>query len=261
MVIVKGEKQIENYTINNHNIIYYIRKINDEITEFEVVDYDESSNMGHAGSLILSMSRRNMNEMFDIANDKGLPIYYTDTDSIHHRFNDIPILISEYKRIYGKELFGSKLGQVSTDFKLNGVKKDVYAESAVYLFPKGYNISLRRDDENGNIIDSGCHTRLKGITTEGIINEAKKYDSGVEKVKSNKDKTYSKFICFQKGIEKTFEILSNHKSIKFVLNPLDKENNKQKVKFVYNKNGGIYSEMNEVCRRLKVKCRNKCKKN
>ena len=43
----------------------------------------DHSNMAHIGGMILSMARRIMNEVLDLANDLNIPVLYQDTDSMH----------------------------------------------------------------------------------------------------------------------------------------------------------------------------------
>jgi hypothetical protein len=48
--------------------------------------------------------------------DNKYPAYYTDTDSIHLNKQDYTPLCSKYKELYGRELDGPNLGQLSDDF-------------------------------------------------------------------------------------------------------------------------------------------------
>lgn len=211
--ITQEKTDLERYIYNNFNTIKYYRKINDNSYEVERTKADNSFNRGHIGCSILSMSKRIMNEVFDIANNNEYPIYYTDTDSLHCNCEDVPRLEADYKKIYNKDLNGTKLEQFHTDFNLEGAESEIYATKSIFLGKKSYIDILESKDKNGNII-TGFHIRLKGITKEGLEGEAKKYDT-------------SYF-----GL---YEDLAKGKEIEITLNPYDSDNQKQKVLFEYKK--------------------------
>ena len=185
--------------------------MNERCTELEELCCDVSYNRGHIGCAVLSMSKRIMNEVFDVANDNNYPIYYTDTDSLHCNFDDVPKLEAKYKERYGKELNGKNLEQFHTDFNLDGAKSEIYATKSIFLGKKSYIDILESKDENGNIIH-GHHVRLKGITEEGQLDASKKYKNGY------------------KGL---FEDLAKGNEVEITLNPYNEEENKQKVLFEY----------------------------
>ena len=62
------------------------------------------------------MSKRIMSEVFCLSEDLNHTIYYTDTDSGHFRECEINELAVEFKKIYGRELIGTELGQFHCDF-------------------------------------------------------------------------------------------------------------------------------------------------
>ena len=97
----ENKRQYEQYIDNHFNFIEKIERLNNFQDSITLSSLDESYNMSHVGVAILSMSKRIMNEVFDIANDNNLPIYYTDTDSMHLKYNDIPKLEKEYMNIGG----------------------------------------------------------------------------------------------------------------------------------------------------------------
>jgi hypothetical protein len=156
------------------------------------------------------MSKRIMNEVFDIANDKGFNIYYTDTDSLHLDLENVKPLEEEYKNIYGKELNGKNLEQFHTDFNLEGATSEIYATKSIFLGKKSYMDYLESKDENGNIIN-GYHIRLKGITESGLNAKASEYNNSFT------------------GL---YEDLAKGSEVKILLNPKDK------VLFEY-KNGNV----------------------
>ena len=190
----------ESYVYNNFRTIKSFRKLNIYNYEVEQICIDDSFNRGHIGCAILSMSKRIMNEVFNIANDNNFPIYYTDTDSLHLNFVDVKPLEDEYKRIYNKELNGKNLEQFHTDFNLDGAIDEIYAIKSIFLGKKSYMDYLESKDENGNTIN-GYHKRLKGITEAGLNAEASKYTNSFS------------------GL---YEDLANGVEINILLNPKDK---------------------------------------
>ena len=136
--------------------------------------FDDTFNRGHIGCAILSMSKRIMNEVFDVANEIACPIYYTDTDSLHCDLDAVPKIETRYKEVYGKQLNGKNLEQFHTDFNLPGACSEIYAEKSIFLGKKSYIDCLKSTDKDGNII-RGYHVRLKGITSAGLEHAASKY--------------------------------------------------------------------------------------
>ena len=208
-------EQLNNYIYSNFRTIKSWREMSKTSIEMEEIALDRSFNRGHIGCSILSMSKRIMNEVFDIANTFNIPVYYTDTDSIHLPLSDIPKLEEKYKLTYDKELNGKNLGQFHTDFSLNGACSEIYAYKSIFLGKKSYLDCLEAKDKDGNTI-RGFHYRLKGITEAGLINEAKKYENSF-------DGLYTE--------------LSKSKEISFTLNPFNEDTHKKKELFEYTKSG------------------------
>ena len=63
------------------------------------------------------MSKRIMNEIFDICEEQGFKVYYQDTDSLHLHEKDVPVLAKLYQEKYNRELIGKALGQFHSDFQ------------------------------------------------------------------------------------------------------------------------------------------------
>jgi hypothetical protein len=158
-----------------------------------------------------------MNEVFDVANTNNLPIYYTDTDSIHLNYDDVATLETEFKKEYNRVLTGKQLGQFHIDFNMDGAVSEIYAKKSIFLGKKSYLDVLESKDKDGNTIND-YHIRLKGITKEGLEHQAKQYENSYE------------------GL---YEDLAEGKEIEFTLNPFNEDNNQQKVLFQYNKAGGV----------------------
>ena len=157
------------------------------------------------------MSRRIMNEVMDIFNSKNYPIYYTDTDSLHCKKKDLQPVANIYRSLYNKELFGKGLGQFSTDFELDGaVSGSVHAARSIYLGKKSYVDILEGLDTNGNKV-FGQHVRLKGITSEGLLDASKKLG----------------------GYYELYKHLSKGREVEMVLNPYNFEDENEKVLFEF----------------------------
>tara|TARA_R110000803_G_scaffold3847_6_gene13144 strand:- start:2470 stop:6396 length:3927 start_codon:yes stop_codon:yes gene_type:complete len=219
------------YVYNNFNTIKSYRKLNEYNYEVESICADNSYNRGHIGCSILSMSKRIMNEVFDIANSNNYPIYYTDTDSLHCNLEDVKKLEDKYEIKYNKKLNGKNLEQFHTDFNLEGSYGEIVAIKSIFLGKKSYLDILESVDKNGKKI-YGTHIRLKGITQEGLENTAKDYSN-------NKEPNYLEL----------YKELSKGTKIKFILNPFNKDTNKNKVLFEFKR--GRVSTRKEFIRKVK----------
>lgn len=200
----------ENYIYNHFNVIKTYRRINKNAYEVEFKAIDTSYNRAHIGCAILSMSKRLMNEVFDIANDLKKPIYYTDTDSLHCENKDIPEIADKFREIHGRELVGKQLGQFHVDFKMKGAKPgaDIFAVESIFLGKKSYHDRLESVDVNDKPI-FGCHNRMKGVTKEGLEHMAMtKYDGDYTAM---------------------YRDLATGKSLNFLLNPKNVITGKKKV--------------------------------
>jgi len=102
-------------------------------------DINEHYSAPHIGSDILSMSKRIMNGVMCLAEDIGIRIYYTDTDSMQIEYDKLPLLSAAYQRRYNKTLIGNGMGQFHSDFDL-----DCLGADAVH---KRYKTGLSFDDD------------------------------------------------------------------------------------------------------------------
>jgi hypothetical protein len=219
--------QFESYIYNNFNTIKEYRQLSENTYEVKKLCADNTYNRGHIGCGILSMSKRIMNEVFDVANDNGYTIYYTDTDSLHCNFEDVPKLEAKYKEKYGKTLNGKNLEQFHTDFDLKGADGEIYATKSIFLGKKSYYDKLECVNTDGAIV-TGSHVRLKGITEAGMNEASKRYINGFE------------------GL---YEDLAKGTKVKMILNPFDEEANKQHFCFEFHK--GVVRTRKEFSRTVK----------
>jgi hypothetical protein len=124
-------------------------------------------NIAQVGTMILSWSKRIMNEVMCLAEDNGLEIYYQDTDSMHIKDCDIPVLSEKFKMKYNKDLIGKSMGQFHSDFDLPGCK-DIVATNSIFLGKKSYIDKLQGVDKKTGETKIGYHIRMKGIPNSCI---------------------------------------------------------------------------------------------
>ena len=89
----KYKSIIESTQIPNTNI-WYIEKIRRE---------DSQINNAIFEFIVLSMSRRIMNEVICLAEDLKIKIYYQDTDSMHSEHDKLNLLANEFRKIHGTD--------------------------------------------------------------------------------------------------------------------------------------------------------------
>jgi hypothetical protein len=219
-----SNENMNNYIFNNFNLIKSYKEINTNQIEITKCKMDTSYNIGHAGVIILSMSKRIMNEVMGLASDNNIDIFYQDTDSQIMKNDDIPKLSNLYKNEYKKDLIGSELGQFKSDYTLKGAVGDIVATKAIFLGKKSYICVLEGLDINNHVIN-GTHHRMKGMTGEGICNYVNKNCGG---------DYFTLYASLAEGQE-----------IEMALNPNDK-----KVMFEYTKTGVRTRQTGEFKRTL-----------
>ena len=172
-VYFNNNKKAFNFIELNYNNVVECRQLmNDRKYVVRVRrEIKSHQNYCHIGAMILSMSKRIMNEVICTAEDNGIEIFYQDTDSMHLYEKNIPQLRKVYNEKYGRELIGNDLGQFHTDFEMD--TKDVGDVSSllcVMLGKKCYLDVLKGDKSEA----LECHIRLKGVSTKSIKYTAKK---------------------------------------------------------------------------------------
>ncbi len=113
--------------------------------------------------MVLSMSKRIMNEVCDIAESLNVPIYYHAIDSIHLPSKDIKNIEKEYKKTYGHHLIGQSLGQFKNE-------NDEDTSMSVYLKNGWYIESMKSNDRY----------RCSGIPKTVIDNTANRYSMSIK---------------------------------------------------------------------------------
>ncbi len=160
---------INKYVVKNHKFVKSWSKVNDDMYVIkEAKSINEHFSCPHIASLILSMSKRLMNEVICTAEDLGISVYYQDTDSMHIHEASIPILSDKFKAKYDRELIGKSMCQFHSDFSVSDKSaKNIRSTEAIFLGKKCYFDSLKYEDKDG-ITKSAVHIRMKGIPSKAV---------------------------------------------------------------------------------------------
>jgi hypothetical protein len=224
--IFNTKKKCDSYLSKNYNQIYEVVQFGP--THYKVWTYKsilKHFNCAHIGCMILSYSKRIMNEVMCLGEDHGLKIFYQDTDSMHISDKDISVLSKEYQLKYRRELIGKGMGQFHSDFSLKGCT-DVVSVACVFNGKKCYIDKLRGKNKNGEL-EYGYHIRMKGVPTDVVVQTANKLN-------------VTPFELFEK--------LYHGEAIEFDL--LDNGTKNGKPRFEFTKNYEIHSKTSFV-RKLK----------
>lgn len=171
--IIRGVKAIDDYTVKRINRLIQRTPIAKDIAIFEEhKPLSQHFSPAHLGVQILSMSKRIMNEVMCLAEERELNIWYQDTDSMHIDCNSLTDLTESFKKRYGRNLVGKGLGQFHSDFELEGSSGEVYAIESYFIGKKTYVDFLKCA---GNDI-TGVHKRMKGIPSKLIVDPRATYD-------------------------------------------------------------------------------------
>lgn len=203
-----SERSCDRWLSRHYNWVIEATRFGTKTKVKFVKTLDEHKNIAHVGTMILSMSKRLMNEVMCLAEDNELDIYYQDTDSMHILDEAITVLATKFQEKYGRQLIGKEFGQFHSDFDLPGAT-DVYSHRAIFLGKKAYINELVGKNKNGEEM-IGYHIRLKGVPNDVVL----------ETAKSN---------GFANPFE-MFETLYTGKSI-----PFDLTNNGKRANFQFNK--------------------------
>ena len=160
--VVKKEDQVAKYVLRNSSIIESFEKFGNDLL-FKVLNNKYVHyNRAHIGNMILSQSKRIMNEVMGCANKNNIPIFYQDTDSMHMLDRDVNKLGKLFKEEYGREIIGKGLCQFHSDFKPIG--PNTRSAHFIALGKKCY-IDLIVCDIPGK---TSFHTRMKGVNKAAL---------------------------------------------------------------------------------------------
>ena len=177
-----------NFLHNHHNHMkHYIVMPNGSYRFETYKPIDVHFNKQHISCEILSWSKRLMNRVMCLAEDMGIGIFYTDTDSMHIQNSKVDELAEEFKRKYRQEMIGNGVGQFHVDFDFKSCFSkegdtlvrntkastgEIVAKKAIFLGKKSYIDHLV--DEAGV---EAYHVRLKGIPIKCIMSKCNRdYD-------------------------------------------------------------------------------------
>tara|TARA_R110002153_G_scaffold143214_3_gene294306 strand:+ start:1356 stop:4838 length:3483 start_codon:yes stop_codon:yes gene_type:complete len=210
--ILKNDK-IDSYVCKNYNFVKSIIKLNSKVSQLKTINpINEHFNNCYFGVEVLSMAKRIMSRVMITAEDMKIPMYYTDTDSIHIDYDGVEKLEFEYKKRFGKVLKGKNLGQFHIDFELKGAESNtIKSKKSIYLGKKCYLDILEGYDKKGNKI-TGQHVRMKGIPNTCLEYYSNKlYNGSMFDMYSN--------LYNNKAIK--FDLLCEDNSIKFAYDGFD----------------------------------------
>lgn len=208
-VVIVPNSKFDDYLNDNYNYIREITDLKDSKIVKETKIIDEHFNNCYAGVEVLSMSKRIMNEVMCLAEQKDLKIYYQDTDSMHIDDKDIKILTKEFKIKYNRDLIGKGMGQFHSDFDM-GKAKNIVATKSIFLGKKSYYDKLEGQLDK-KIID-GEHTRMKGINKEGIQHYADLKGCSIEDIY---DRLYDDDKLWKDINNGSFDLLAGGSKVKF----------------------------------------------
>lgn len=210
----ENKDQFKNYLSKNYNKFISASKLNNG--QYRIISRCNPfghTNRAHCGCSVLSMSKRIMNEMMNLANDNDIKIFYTDTDSVHCFSSGIDKLAELYKEKYGKVLIGENMEQFHSDFKIfdkeTGRFVDAYSKELIIIGKKVYMDKLVSSDEKLEDI----HSRMKGVGTKISRKNCieKKYEKYLELSKEDREVfvrelQHDMYLGLLNGVEKDFDM-------------------------------------------------------
>lgn len=127
------------------------------------------------GVQVLSMSKRIMSEVMVTAQDLGIRIYYTDTDSMHidNSNGELLLLEEEFRRRYQRELVGKAMGQFHCDFDVPEFSEGHWYSSRFIGIGKKCYLDVLNNDTYPN--QRAFHWRLKGVTRDSFYEAAEQF--------------------------------------------------------------------------------------
>jgi hypothetical protein len=202
------------YLKRHYNKIRDYMDLGDEVKVNSILTIHDHFNNVHQGVQVLSYAKRLMNEVICLAEELGLDVLYTDTDSIHIVDKHIPILEEAFRKKYGRELRGENLNQFNEDFDTN--IPNARSSKFIGLAKKCYLDTLKGEGK-----DVDYHIRMKSIPNPSIMREADRRGLNPEEL---------------------YDELWNSTRVSFDL--LKKQDNTVKLRFVFNDDWTVANETN-----------------
>jgi hypothetical protein len=179
-----SDMAVDRFKMRNYNHIttWGVKKISDTLYKAKTYkSLNEHFNNCPFGCEVLGMSKIIMSEVMCLAEDLGIEIYITDTDSFHIPTSRLPDLEKafrqKYGRVvgdYGRKLIGENPGEFHSDFESDIIVGDIVAKEGFYLGKKCYLEIMTGKDKYGNTVDD-YHVRMKGVSNHAIKHYAKEH--------------------------------------------------------------------------------------
>ena len=283
--IYKSKSTEESFMKENFGGLKKMIRINNEKgkhiqTKFEIDNCDDSYSLNIVGSMILSMSKRIMNEVFDVMEDNNMRVIYSDTDSIHMFQKDVAKLQEEYTKKYKRLLIDEKnepLGSFHEDFSMSIPRigedgnpivdsygcveseklSSVISICNITLMPKVYLDVLRGYSTKRKQHFYEAHIVCKGITKEGLKNHIESKINETTQSTKKYPNMFNEFSTVLKKIKEQAEIeletdpnneeLQKEVKINIDIEDLVKNNEHLKNEFLYIETTiRLFSELAEV---------------
>ena len=167
------EDELDNYIYRHYDwikdaIVPVPREYGKELFRLKKIEpINTHFNFCHIGIEILSMSKRIMADVMYLGEDIGCDIYYTDTDSMHVKYEDVEKLENAYFEKYNKVLCGKEMGQFHIDFDMANCD-NIYSDLFIGLGKKCYIDRLRGTDKTTGKERIDYHVRMKGCPEKCI---------------------------------------------------------------------------------------------
>jgi len=177
--IIRNWEETKNYISRNYNSVVEFYKLSDskkwKVKTLKPIN--EHFTFNPVGIEILSMSKRIMNEVFDLCFKNDLKIYIQDTDSLHIDLENVPVLEKLFKQKYNRNLIGDQMGEFHSDFEMDNCR-DVYSECLIALGKKCYIDCLVGINKDTGDIERDYHIRMKGCPNKSLLHTADKFFEG-----------------------------------------------------------------------------------
>jgi len=218
--VIVGSKHIETYLSKNINRILTIQKVGYNFEIKLTNSVYKHYNKAHIACQVLSVSKRLMFEVLDIANENDIDVFYCDTDSMHIDNAKIQLLTEKYEEKYSeikgknyKGFEGSDMTNFHLDFNL-GLDYKKLAEMRDAENEK-YGTSLEISDiiKNNNIEVKAIKTIIVGRKAyfDHVVNGT----GGFEMLKKLKGVGKKAWDEYKNDIAGVYERLFNGEAITF----------------------------------------------
>lgn len=167
--VVSEDELLKQLGSSPFNTVTYEPLSNGNYLLTSLVDVLQNWSIPTLGSHVLAMSKRLVTQVTSLAQDLGIGIYYTDTDSIHIDRDSLEDLATAFRLKYDRELVGKDLCQFHTDFPVTE-RGMMWSTLFIGVGKKAY-IDCLTDG-----VDKHYHIRLKGIPERSIYKFCEKHN-------------------------------------------------------------------------------------